>query len=194
MICLVSFCSANSGDGVKAVADCDGEKCSFVISAEDFLSLGLVKGEISAKTLGKIKKAEENYSAYRAALRMLSFGGCSAKALYLKLRKRSFSHNASEYAAKKVACGGYIDEEKQIENYLRQLVTKKFYGRRKILPYLLARGYSGDKIIALLDENYSESDFSRAKVQFLEKKFGTSVPKTPAEAAEMKKELYKRGY
>ena len=194
MISLVSFSSAHGGEGVKVFADIDGVKCSYLISADDFISLGLVKGEIDVSLLDEIEKSDGCYAAYRAAVRILSSGECSAKMLYQKLRKRDFSHGSAEFASKKLLDGGYIDEERQIESYLLQLVTKKFYGRRKIIPYLLARGYSAGKINAVLDEKYTDRDFSAAKKAFLEKKFGKSRPSTREEAAEMKKELYKRGY
>ncbi len=194
MINLVSFCSADGGDGVKIAIDRGGERTTLTVSAEDFLSLGIVKGTVTEEDFFEIERADAIYRAYRALVRMLSYGQCSKKRLYEKLRSRSFSHAAALAAVKKADGRGYIDENRQIESYLRELVCKKFYGRRKILPYLLARGYSGDRINALLDEKYSDSDFAMAKEQFLEKKFGTSTPKTAAEAAEMKKALYKQGF
>lgn len=194
MINLVSFCSTDGGDGVKIAIESDGERITLTVSAEDFLSLGIVKGTVPEEVFSDIERADAVYGAYRAAIRMLSYGQCSKKRIYEKLRSRSFSHAAALAAVQKADGRGYIDEEGQIESYLRCLVWKKFYGRRKILPYLLAKGYSADKIKAALNENYTDSDFAMAKEQFLLKKFGASTPKTSEQAAEMKKTLYKQGY
>lgn len=194
MISLVSFSYVDGGEGIKIACDRYGEKYSITISADDFLALGIVKGDVTDYEFIEIERAALYYKAYRSALRMLQSAQCSEKRLYEKLRAKSFSHEASLFASKKAAAGGYIDEEAQIESYLRVLVEKKYCGRRKILPYLLARGYSAAKIHAALDEKYDDSDFARAKKQFLMKKFGKTAPSSPDEAAEMKKELYKQGF
>lgn len=194
MISLVSFSYTDGGDGVKISAVRESEKCMLTISAEDFLSLGIVKGEVSDYDFLEIERAALYYRAYRTAIRILLSGQCSKKRLYDKLRARSFSHEASLFASQKALDGGYIDEKWQIESYLKELVGKKLYGRRKILPYLLARGYSAAKINEALDENYSESDFARVKAAFLQKKFGRIKPETHEEAEEFRKALYKQGF
>ncbi|MBQ8837407.1 MAG: RecX family transcriptional regulator [Clostridia bacterium] len=194
MIKLYSVRSADGGDGVRLSFDIDGVKKSFIVSADDFLSLGVTKGELDECVFDEICDADAAYGAVRAAIRILSAGQCSKKKLYEKLRRRGFTHecakNASDFASKH----GYIDEEWQIESYIRELVEKKFVGRRKVVPMLIAKGYSGDKISAVLDEKYTEEDFKAAKRQFLMKKFGKTKPETYEEAEEMKKALYKQGY
>ena len=194
MISLVSFCSVDAGDGVKLVADKDGEKISLIISADDFLSLSIVKGECDEALFEEISASASNYSAYKSAIRMLSACQCSKKAIYDKLRRRSFSHSASLFAAEKAFSAGYINEKWQIENYLATLICKKFCGRRKAVPFLLAKGYKSADINASLEENFSERDFAKAKEQFLLKKFGKTKAESAAELAEMKKALYKQGF
>lgn len=194
MISLVSFTYTDGGDGVKITAVREDEKCTLTVSAEDFLNLGIVKGEVSDYDFLEIERAALYYRAYRTAVRMLSSAQCSKKRLYQKLRARSFSHEASLFAAEKAGKGGYIDEKWQIESYLRTLVEKNLCGRRKILPYLLAKGYSAAKINQAIDEKYSEEDFTRAKREFLLKKFGKTKPESPSEAEEFRKALYKQGF
>lgn len=194
MISLVSFRSADAGDGIKIIADCDGEKVYLTVSADDFLSLSPVKGECDEALFEEIEAASANYSAYRSAIRILSRGQCSKKAIYDKLRRRSFSHSASLFAVEKAFSAGYINEKWQIENYLRTLICKKFCGRRKAVPFLLAKGYKSADINAVLEENFSEKDFSEAKKQFLLKKFGKTSAENAAEYTEMKKALYKQGF
>ncbi len=193
MISLVSFISADGGDAIKIVAEREGEKRTLTVSADEFLSLGLVKGEVCEYDFIEIERAALYYRAYRTALRMLESGQCSKNRLYSKLRSRSFSHEAAQRAVDRVSDAGYIDEEGQLESYLRILIEKKHCGRRKIVPYLLTRGYSSSKINAALSA-YDEGDFARAKSEFLLKKFGKTAPSSADEAAEMKKALYKQGF
>ena len=63
-----------------------------------------------------------------------------------------------------------------------------------MLPALLAKGYSGERISAILDEKYTDSDFKKFRREFLVKTFGKTSPETHEEATEMKKALYKQGY
>lgn len=194
MISLVSVRACDGGDGIRLSFDINGEKKSLTVSADDFLALGVTKGEIDEGVFDEICDADMNYGAVRAAIRILSAGQCSKKKLYEKLRRRGFTHSCAKNASDFAATHGYIDEDWQIENYLKTLVEKKYVGRRKVLPMLIAKGYSGSKISALLDEKYSDEDFEIAKQQFLMQKFGKTKPETYEEAEEMKKALYKQGY
>ena len=194
MIRIVSIRTCDSGDGVKIIADIDGVKNTYTVAAEFFLESGIEKGYISEDVIYDLEEQGKLYDARRAAIRILASGQCSAKKLYEKLCRRGFSHkcakNASDFALEK----GYIDEEWQLASYLKILVEKKYVGRRKILPMLLAKGYSGDKILSVLDENYTDEDFKAARHAFLEKKFGKTKAESREEAEEMKKALYKQGY
>lgn len=194
MISIVSLRACDGGDGIKIVADVDGVKNNFTVSADFYLENGIAKGDISRDVFFYIEAEDKQYAAKRTALRILSSAQCSKKKLYEKLRMRGFSHECAKNASDFAAEHGYIDEDWQIENYLKTLVEKKYVGRRKVLPMLIAKGYSGSKISALLDEKYSYEDFEIAKQQFLMQKFGKIKPETYEEAEEMKKALYKQGY
>lgn len=194
MISLVSVRACDGGDGIRLLFDIDGEKKSLTVSADDFLAIGVTKGEVDDGVFDEICGADMNYGAVRAAIRILSAGQCSKKKLYEKLRRRGFTHLCAKNASDFAAGHGYIDENWQIENYLKTLVKVKHVGRRKVVPMLLAKGYSGDKISAILDETYTDEDFKAAKREFLMKKYGKTKPETAEEAEEMKKSLYKQGF
>ncbi|MBQ6893727.1 MAG: RecX family transcriptional regulator [Clostridia bacterium] len=194
MINFLRISPCDSGDGIKLYTECEGVKNTYTVSAEFFLESGIVKGAASKDILYDIKEEEKLYSARRTAIRILSSGQCSAKRLYEKLRRRGFTHECAKNASDYVLEKGYIDEQWQIESYLKELVEKKYIGRRKILPMLVAKGYSSDKILSVLDERYTDDDFKAARQSFLVKKFGKAKPETYEEAEEMKKALYKQGY
>ena len=194
MITLLALAAADGGEGVRLTVETDGETERLTVSVEDHFALALQKGTLAEEQYAEIVAAAEKYAARRAALRMLSAGQCSCARLYQKLRARGIPGAAARDAAEFASAHGYIDERAQIESYVKQMVERKYMGRRKILPMLLAKGYKADEICAVLDAEYTDRDFARAKQEFLQKKFGKTVPATLEEAQEMKKALYKQGY
>ena len=178
---------------MKVTVYFDGVKNTYTVSAEFYLENGIKKGDF-CDIYDELVAEDRLYSARRTAIRILSAGQCSSHRLYEKLKMRGFPHECAKNATDFVAAEGYIDEDWQIENYLKTLVEKKYYGRRKLIPTLLAKGYSGERICAILNEKYTDSDFNKFRTEFLEKTFGKISPETHEEAAEMKKALYKQGY
>jgi len=186
--------SADNGEGVKITIDNCGVKNTLTVSADDFLSSGIKKGDISEGDFEYLAEADKRYGARRAAIRIIAAGQCSAQKLYEKLRRRGFPHECAKNASDYVKENGYIDEEWQIESYLGDLLEKRYIGRRKFTAMLLAKGYSADKIAAVTDAKYSDEDFALFRRKFLEKTFGKTKPESREEALEMKKALYKQGY
>lgn len=194
MIEILSFCPCDGGDGIKVACLSDGVKNTYIVSSDFYLDAKLSKGAFDDDLLESIVCEDSAYKAKRSAIRMLSLAQCSAKKLYEKLRGKGFSHSCAKNACDFVREKGYIDEDWQIENYLKTLVLKKHFGRRKIIPTLASKGYHSDKVCTLLDKNYSDEDFANAKRDFLLEKFGKTKPDSFEEAAEMKKALYKQGF
>ena len=194
MIEIISIKPCDGGDGFKVVCMDDGVKNTYAVSADFLLENGISKGCIDDDFHEVLIFEDKSYAAKRAAIRMITSSQCSANRLYTKLRSRGFPHECAKNATDFIKEKGYIDEDWQIENYLRILVEKKYFGRRKVLPMLLAKGYEGMKISASLDRMYSDEDFKKLRAEFLFWKFGKTKPETSAEALEMKKALYKQGY
>ena len=174
--------------------ECDGEKNTYTVGADFYLENEILKGGISEELFDKIVEEDRFYMAKRSAIRMITLSQCSKKRLTQKLMARGFNYkcakNATDFAARK----GYIDEGWQIENYLKTLVEKKHFGRRKVIPALLAKGYSSGEINRILDEKYTDADFKKYRAEFLISTFGKAKPDSSEEALEMKKALYKQGY
>ena len=192
---IQSLAATDGGEGITLTVLCaDGAKEKLTVSVEDYTAYKLQKGEIDETLCFALREAASRYGAKRAALRILAAGQCSRQKLYEKLLRRGFRSADARAAADFAAEGGYSDETWQIESYLRELVEKRYIGRRKVVPMLLAKGYSGERIRTVLDEKYSVADFAKYKKAFLVKKFGKTTPDTREEAEEMKKALYKQGY
>lgn len=194
MIVATSFTATDGGEAVRIVLDVDGEKETYVISVADHFLIGLKKGEVAGDDYLSVKIAADRYNAIRVAIRSITAAQCSAKRLFVKLLQKQIRPCDAEYAVRYVRDRGYIDEKSQIESYLRDMVGRKFMGQHKVVPALLAKGYNSKLIHAVLEEQYTESDFAEAKKAFLEKKFGKASPETREEAEEMKKVLYKQGF
>ena len=194
MIEILSIRPCDGGDGIKLVCLCDGVKNTYTVSSQFYFESGIEKSCFSDEVYEKIVEEDSIYGAKRAAIRILASAQCSALKLYEKLKARGFSHSCAKNACDFVKEKGYIDEEWQIESYLKTLVIRKHVGRRKIIPLLVSKGYSGDAVCSVLDRNYSDSDFAKAKRDFLTEKFGKTKPDSYEEAAEMKKALYKQGF
>lgn|GEM_PF-1354866 len=194
MILVTSFAATDGGEAVKVLLDVDGETEKYVLSAADHFTLSLRKGEIDGETYVSVKVAADHYKAVRLASSLSAHSPCSAKKLYGKLRQRGISAGDAQYAVDFLLRIGFLDEKWQIESYLRDMVGKKYMGRHKAVPALLAKGYTSRDIQSVLEEHYSETDFAEAKRAFLLKKFGKLSPDSREEAEEMKKALYKNGH
>ena len=194
MIEVVSLTAADGGDAVTVKLRIDGEEESYTLSAADHFLIGVRKGEVDGETYLSVTAAADRYAAVRAAIRSLAAGQCSARRLYCKLLAKHIRAEDAKYAVRFVRDRGYLDERGQIVSHLRVMLGRKHMGRGKIVPMLLAKGYRSADITAVLEENFTESDFAAAKRAFLMEKFGKTAPADPAEAAEMKKALYKWGH
>lgn len=186
--------ATDGGDGVRVTLDIDGAEEVYTVSAADHFLLGLKKGELDGERYLELTVAADRYAAVRAALRSLAAGQCSAKRLYIKLLAKHIRSEDAKYAVRFVRNKGYIDERAQIASQLETMIRRKHLGRGRVMPTLMAKGYAMKDILAVLDAEYGESDFAEAKRAFLMEKFGKTAPADPAEAAEMKKALYKWGH
>lgn len=192
---IQSLTAVHGGEGIALqVRSADGESEKLTVSVEDYAAYDLQKGEIDEVLLFALRDADAKYTARRAAIRILASGQCSEKKLCEKLLRRGFAYIAAKDAAAFALERGYIDEDWQIESYLKTLVKQKLVGRHKVVPMLLAKGYDGAKIRSVLESKYTDADFAKYKKAFLLKKFGKTAPETREEALEMQKALYKQGY
>jgi SOS response regulatory protein OraA/RecX len=102
-----------------------------------------------------------------------------------------FSRDAADEVIADMLREGYINERRQLERLIESEVKRNLIGPKKLIPKLLAKGFSRTDINDALDALAADGviDFSEAKRQLVMKKLGDSP-----DSEEVKKLLYKHGF
>jgi SOS response regulatory protein OraA/RecX len=141
--------------------------------------------------LSLIKSEDERIRATKKALSLLSYSDNNEKALVTKLHRAGFSRDIAVGVSEEMVRLGYIDESRQLERLILREANISLSGFGKLLPKLIAKGYSSEnikKITHRLAES-GEIDFKENARRLIEKK----LPEN-ASREEKKKLLYKNGY
>lgn len=174
------------------VSDPSGNR-SYIVRNSVYEELGMpCRGaELEDEALGILEAADEYYRAKRAALSILSFGDNNKRTLHTKLRARSISDEVATEVVEEMISLGYIDETRQLHRLIAEDAGRKLLGPRKIVPRLMAKGYSladiKEAFISLSDSG--EIDFDKNKELLLDKYLGSD-----RDSEQVKKLLYKYGY
>ena len=172
--------------------DIDGERIDLTVSEGEYKSVGapMCRDELDNDSYELLLSANDRYKARLRALRILEYSTNSERNLIRKLRASGYSRELCEEVAGEMKGYGYLDDFRQLRRLVELEVTRNLTGPRKLVPKLVAKGYSASDIRATIDE-LSDSgviDFSLAKEALIEKKCeGLSEEET-------KKILYKNGY
>lgn len=151
--------------------------CGAVITEEDYFGM------------------EQSAAMSRAIARMkgiLSYSGVSRRTLIQKLKRYNFSEEICISAADYAVEHGMVREDVQVEHAIDTYLRRKYWGRRRIVAELSAKGYPREVIEAALDE-IPEEDFLRALHVIIDKKYG-EVPTDPQEKQKMVLSLLRMGY
>lgn len=174
------------------VAQSDGNKCYTVrISVYNDIGMPGRGAELDDAAVDVLIQADEYYRAKRAALSILSYGDNNERTLHSKLRSRGISDEIATEVVHEMVSLGYIDESRQLERLISEAANRKLLGPRKIIPRLMAKGYS----LADIKSTYislcecGEIDMDKNKELLLEKYLGDA-----RNTEETKKILYKYGY
>ena len=123
----------------------------------------------------------------RAIARMkgiLSYSGLSRRTLIHKLKGYDFSEEICEY--------GMVRENLQVEHAIDTYLRRKYWGRRRIVAELSAKGYPREVIENALAE-IPEEEFMHALHVILVRKYG-EIPADPQEKQKMILSLLRMGY
>lgn len=169
------------------------EKSEFTVSESDYRDADSPSvGDILTRdALSLLKNADMRYKARMRALRILSFGDNSEKMLKIKLMRMGASREVCDEVAAEMVDRGYVDSHRQLERLIVYEANEKLHGPKKILPRLIAKGYSREDISAVMDSliERQEIDFNESKERLIEKH---RIDREDEE--EIKKILYKNGY
>ena len=146
---------SSSGKIVVTVADENSSgETSFVLTPGALSRLPFEVRElmpVGRDEYSALEAEHENTAALEYALRTLSASPKSSRELTLKLRRKGFPQEASEFAVKLLEKKHLINEREMCENAALMLVTRKHYGRGRVVSYLLSHGFSSSDARAAAD-------------------------------------------
>ena len=139
-----------SGRGNKIHIHIDGE---YRMTADsDFVSsLGYAENyDINEEELAVLERAVSSRRAFNKATELLSRRDHGEKELLIKLRQKGFKEEAEE-AIEKLKYYGYIDDRRFAENYVKELIRIKHYGKRRVEQELYRKGIDREIISEVLE-------------------------------------------
>lgn len=145
---------------------------------------------VSEETAELLASGDECISAYRRAVRMLSFSDRSAVELRTRLRAAyGFSAKAADFAVSRLLSEGLLDEERQIKGAVRHCANEKLWGRDRIIPALVSRGYRRALVASAIREAEESGDIDFSA------NFDRLLRRTHPETGEERRRLrFKYGY
>ncbi len=167
------------------------ERRAFLVRRDDFVELGLSRGEIGKTGFDLLESAAKLCEAQRRGEGMLGYGSNSVRRLTVKLRKRGYDAATAERAVARLVADGYIREEDDAEREARRSAAS-FHGPRYIAAQLSEKGYGHDTVEKALDA-LDDVDFAELCARFIEKKY-KPFPTDRREYDKMIATLMRRGY
>lgn len=172
----------------------DEEKIEYTVSEADYRDADspAVGDYLTRDALSLLKNADMRYKARMRALRILSLGDNSEKMLMLKLMRAGASRDIASEVTEEMVKLGYVNSQRQLERLIIYEVNEKLHGPRKLLPRLIAKGYSRDEVARVMNDLAldGEIDFEAAKMRLIEK----HRLDIESDEEKIKKLLYKNGY
>ena len=172
----------------------EGEETSgYTVSSRLYSEIGspMRRETLTDEQLVDIKREDEYVRAKKKALSYLAFADNNERTLRTKLIGKGFSREVSCDVAREMVTLGYIDERRQLERLVLTEANVKLAGQNKIVPKLMAKGYSSSDINTVIRElvDSGEIDFRANARRLIEKKLPAD-----ADSEEKKKLLFKNGY
>lgn len=192
-VTVIFIKEARSKGFLRIGIESDGNKCDFTVSEAEYSAAGapLVGDNLSRDDFDILERADKRYRATVKALNILSYGDNSEKNLKRKLLFADFPADVADEVVRDMVSRGYVNSERQIRKLVISEVKLHCSGPMKIIPKLVAKGYSKSDVSRLIEElrDEGEIDFEEAKRRLLESKLSPT-----AGEEEKKKLLHKNGY
>ncbi len=196
-ISITSICSRNGGEETDITFVIgngeNSEQCTFTLSAQQFLTLGIVKGESDTYTFDTVSFEARVWSAVKRGMLMLACGAVSEKAMRLKLAAKGFDKEVSEQAASMLASRGLIRENEDAARLSCKLADK-LWGKKRIISELYSKGYTQKSIAyAICELENSGVDFDENCRRLIKKRY-EDIPPDPQGRAKLYAALARYGY
>ncbi|MCI8387898.1 MAG: regulatory protein RecX [Clostridiales bacterium] len=187
-ISIVGLKPRNMGDEVELGIKIDAVNNSTVMNSESRIftiasqmlfeigniGVNVLPYELTPEQFDSLEYSARLWEVVKKGLDLLSYGDNTRRQLETKLRSRGFDIELCAEAADYIANNGYIDEERMIEQYFRQLAEKKLYGPSRIRQEIMRKGFSRDVVSDKLSELIDEFDFYENLRDIVERKFDFS--------------------
>ncbi len=190
----LSFVKASRSKGYLVLGLIDsGEKHIYTVSESAYSEIGspYPPCEIDGGMLESICFADECYRAKSIALRLLSYADNNERSLITKLVSRGIGREVARDTVAEMIKLGYVNEKRQLERLILKEANGSLAGPKKLIPKLMAKGYSRadiDSVIDMLCEA-GEIDFQKNKEELIAKKVTRGATEEEISAI-----LYKNGY
>ena len=157
-ITITALTAQNSGEEITVSLELsDGinvEKQRQTIFTDKYIELSLKKGEIDTEKYEEIVRCAYVCTAYKKALSLLSYGSCSKKNLYIKLKSRGFDESISTEVIEMLQNISFIDEDDTCTREIEKCL-KKLWGKKRITSHLYSKGFQNETVnnaLPMLDE------------------------------------------
>lgn len=168
------------------------ESARYTVTESIYLEIGRpgLGDELTDEDMSAIKYADELVMAEKKALSLLSYADNNRRTLKQKLLRAGFGYEISDTVCEKMCSLGYIDENRQLERLVLIEANTKLRGPERIIPALVAKGYSLADVKAVMRELVDSGviDFRKNAKTLINKKL------PDADIEEKRKFLYKNGY
>ena len=168
------------------------ESVTFTVTLSAFSDAGApsVGDELDEGQMQILRECDEYCRATKKALNILSYADNNRRNLSAKLSRGGFSREVCQRVVSDMVSHGYIDEKRQLERIILVEANSKLRGPMKIIPALVAKGYSSSDVRGVMTSlvESGEIDFKANAKALLNKK----LPHGDAE--ERRQFLYKNGY
>ena len=169
------------------------ETVCYTVNAATFEAVGspLRGSELDYEQLSAIKYTDKLIRARKKALSILAFADNNCRTLTVKLGRAGFDREITSTVVDEMLEHGYINEERQLERLILSEANVKLRGAGKLVPALVAKGYSSSDVRMVLTRlvEDGEIDFKKNAKKLIEKKLPPD-----ADSEEKKKLLFKNGY
>ena len=185
---------AKSKGFLRIGIDVGEKRYDFTVSESEYRAAGspLTRDTLTGDVFDMLSEADMRYRAKIKALNILGYGDNSERALRRKLSLAGFRADIIDGVTEEMLSRGYINTDRQIRNLVVNEVSLHCSGPLKIIPKLVAKGYSKSDVSRIISELEAEGeiDFEQAKEKLLQSKYKFS----DEDENEKKKILYKNGY
>ena len=195
-VSVLSLSAYGSDEIAVAFEIGDGEHTQIerlVISTVQCADLRLRSGDADERLYDEVLYASQMHTALKQGMSMLSFGGCSEKALLRKLIAKGNTSEAAEEAVAELVRLGYMDPFSDAQREAERGVVK-LWGRLRITASLREKGYSDESVRAALAHlRDSGVDYPENCALLIRRRWG-EVPSDPDDRRKMVAALMHYGY